>query len=49
MVNVHGDGPAPMMKEAADQIGIREKIDSLVDWAPSHCPLYLGRPTISFI
>lgn len=49
MVNVHGDGPAPMIKEVADQIGIREKIDSLVDWDPSQCTLSPGQRITSMV
>jgi len=49
MVNVHGDGPAPMIKEVADQIGIREKIDSLVDWSPSQCTLSPGQQITSMV
>lgn len=49
MVNVHGDGPAPMIKEVADQIGIRETIDTLVEWDSSQCKLSPGQRITSIV
>ncbi len=35
MVKVHNDGPAPVIKEVSDEIGIGEVVDDLTEWDAS--------------
>jgi len=49
MVQVYDDGPAPMIKDVADQIGIQEKIDELTDWDQNQCNLSPGQRITSIV
>jgi len=49
MVEVHNDGPAPVIKEVSDEIGIRDVIDDLTSWDASQCKRSPGQRITSLI
>jgi transposase len=49
MAKVYNDGPAPVIKDVAEEIGITEVVDNLVTWDSSQCKLSPGQRVTSLL